>query len=119
MDNEKVIKIVLKWSGRDENGLQQYVWATAKQADDIMASQFDDKQNQRLFKIGTESFRASDVLRMSEMRLGEAKGLPAFRPYVVEALKAEKAEAAKLENPEGRRRIEALMEKSRFGHSIL
>lgn len=115
MNDEKIVKIVLKWMGKDENGLQQYVWATKKQADDIMNSQFDDKQNQKLFMIGGESFRASDVARMSEVRVGEAKGWPAFRPYVLEALKAERDQAAKLENPEGKARLEALKAKYRIG----
>lgn len=116
MEETIVHAVAIRGLGPDSNGVNQYEWLTDKEFKNIMEA---ITNGQAYVVIGGNIVQTRDILRTKQMKLREARDLPSFKSYVLDVLKAEKAEAAKLENPEGRRRIEALMEKSRFGHSIL
>ena len=85
----KVMAITIKGLGKDDFGLPQYLWATKEQFNALMDAQYDDEKRNQLFTLGDRTFRLSDILQAKEMDLDYAKGLPAFRGYVLEALKKE------------------------------
>lgn len=99
MEDEVVAAITIKGMNPDEHGLPQYVWATKKQAERLLAAQFDEKQRTFVFMLGDRGFRPCDVLGIKMVKIKEARRYPAFRRYVLDALQNEKEQAEALEKP--------------------
>lgn len=89
MEEEKVAAIVTKDIGVDANGLQQYIWATQRQAERLLEMQFDEEMRHFVYMIGDESLRPCDILKVKIMKLEYAKKLPAFNSYVIKELERE------------------------------
>lgn len=89
-NSEQIAAITVKGSGKDENGLTNYVWATKKQLSRLLEAQFDDIERNFVFQLGDYGIRPCDILTFKIMSLDKAKELPAFRGYVLEALEQEK-----------------------------
>ena len=97
MEDKIVASIIVKNLGVDENGLQQYLWATKKQAERLLEAQFDENEKYMLFMLGNDSVRPCDVLEVRFRKVKDVKDLPAFRNYVLKELEVEE-EKNKLEN---------------------
>lgn len=88
--NEEIAAITVKGFGKDENGLMNYVWATKKQLSRLLEAQFDEVERNFVFKLGDFGIRPCDILTFKMINVDKAKELPAFRGYVLDALKKEK-----------------------------
>lgn len=89
-NSEQIVAITVKGSGKDENGLTNYVWATKKQLSRLLEAQFDDIERNFVFQLGDYGVRPCDILTFKIISLDKAKELPAFRGYVLDALEKEK-----------------------------
>lgn len=85
----EVAAIVVKGLGKDEFGLQQYVWATKKQLARLLEAQFDEVERNFVFKLGDRGIRPCDLISFKIVELKTAREWPAFKPYVVGALNDE------------------------------
>ena len=110
MDDISVAAITVKNLGDDEHGLRQYMWATKKQAQQLLDLQFDEKKNHFVYMLGDESIRPCDILAVKFVKIKEARRWPAFRGYVLDALKAEIPEVISIDksNKENLKRLEKL-----------
>lgn len=112
MDDPTIYAVAIRGLGPDANGINQYEWATAKQNAEIT----DAIINKRTHVIINGAVtRVIDIAKTKPMKLSYARTLPSFKPYVLKALEAEKQEATKLANPEGKARLDALKNKYRIG----
>lgn len=102
MEDKIVASIIVKNLGVDENGLQQYLWATKKQAERLLEAQFDETEKYMLFMLGDASVRPCDVLQVRFRKVKDVKDLPAFRNYVIK----------ELENEEKQNRLDNVNEKN-------
>ena len=114
-EDPTIYAVAIRGLGPDTNGINQYEWATAKQNADITDAIINGRSH---VVINGGTVRVSDIARTKPMRLSYARTLPSFNPYVLEALEAEKQETAKLENPEGKARINALKAQHRIGGGL-
>lgn len=96
MDDKIIAAIMVKNLGVDENGFQQYLWATKKQAQRLLEAQFDEERNHFVYMLGDESIRPCDMLRVRFVKVKEAKEWVAFRKYVLIALEQEVQEEKRL-----------------------
>ena len=112
MEDPTIHAVAIRGLGLDANGINQYEWLTEKQHKSIASA--IAKGDTHVF-IGGEIILVRDILKTKPMKLSYARTLPSFKPYVLEALEAEKQEAAKLANPEGKARLDALKAKHRLG----
>ena len=89
--NPIVVRATIKGLGKDENGIQQYVWLTQQQADELSERQYDTELCRRLVKYGDRRFKPIDVESMEDLPLTEEmiKYSANFRGYVLEALMEE------------------------------
>lgn len=112
MDDPTIYAVAIRGLGPDPNGINQYEWATAKQNAEITDAIINGRSH---VVINGAVVRVNDISKTKPMKLSYARTLPSFKPYVLEALEAEKQEAAKLANPEGKARLDALKAKHRLG----
>ena len=109
MEETTVAAIVVKGLGTDENGLQQYLWATKTQVERLLELQFDEQKNHYVYMLGDNSIRPCDILSVKFVKVKTALDWPAFRGYVLKELEAEEAKNQKLEiNENGRLKLEEL-----------
>lgn len=109
MDDTSVAAITVKNLGADEHGLQQYLWATKQQAMRLLEAQFDEEQNHFVYMLGNESIRPCDIVAVKFVKVKEARQWPAFKGYVLDALKAELPEVIAIDkNEENLKRLEEL-----------
>ena len=112
MEETIVHAVAIRGLGPDSNGVNQYEWLTDKEFKIVMSA---ITNGQTYVTIGGSIIQTRDILRTKQMKLSKARELPSFKSYVLEALKAEREQVAKLENPEGKARLEALKAKYRVG----
>lgn len=118
LNNDKIYAIKIKGLGTDANSINQYEWATPSQFEALMSAYDDPVRSTRPFRLGDCVFRLSDFISGKAMRVSYARELPSFKPYVLEALEREKKEQAKLENPEGKARLNVLKAQHRIGGGL-
>ncbi len=112
MDDPTIYAIAIRGVGPDTNGVNQYEWATAKQNAEITNAIINERTH---VIVNGAAVRVIDIVKTKPMKLSHAQTLPSFKPYVLEALAAEKQEAARLTNPEGKARLDALKAQHRLG----
>lgn len=88
----KIVAIKIRGEELDGNGFQKYIWATKKQVNKIMGSQYTDDRD-LLFQLGDHYIRARDIVMMKEMELSYAKELPCFENYIVKQIEREELAA--------------------------
>lgn len=99
MEETAVAAITVKNLGKDEHGLQQYLWATKKQVMRLLDLQFDEERNHFVYMLGNTSVRPCDILAVKFVKIKEARKWPAFERYVIDALKYELTEFIELKKP--------------------
>ena len=90
----EIAAITIRGLGKDDNGLQQYVWATKKQLERLLESQFDEVERNFVFQIGDRGIRPCDILAFKIVSLDTARDWPVFKPYVLRALETENIDGA-------------------------
>lgn len=111
MEDKIIAAIIIKGLGVDEFGLQQYVWATKKQAEKLLEAQYDEERNKFVFILGDEGIRPCDIVRIKFVKVKEAVKWPALKRYVIDELYLEAENEAKNSieiNEEGRKRLNGL-----------
>ena len=91
----EVAAIITKNLGKNEFGLQNYLWATKKQLQRLLEAQFDEVARTYVFQIGDQGVRPCDIETFKIVNLDTAREWPAFRPYVLRALEAENTSQTK------------------------
>lgn len=115
MDDISVAAITVKNLGDDEHGLRQYMWATKKQAQQLLELQFDEKKNHFVYMLGDESIRPCDILAVKFVKIKEARKWPAFKGYVFDALQTEEQDYSAIERAEENlERLEKLKAEHKF-----
>lgn len=109
MEETAVAAITVKNLGKDEHGLQQYLWATKKQAKRLLNLQFDEEKSHFVYMLGNNSVRPCDILAVKFVKIKEARVWPAFERYVIDELESENKKFLELEES-NKKNIERLNE---------
>lgn len=86
---QKVAAITIKGLGYDDNGLNQYIWATQTQLKRLLECQFDEERRNFVFMIGDRGVKPSDVITFKIVDVATAEKWPSFRKYVLNELEKE------------------------------
>lgn len=89
-ESPEVVALTIKGLGKDNNGLQKYIWVTKSQLERLLESQYDAEERYFVFNIGGVGVRPCDIITFKTVKLKEAREWPSFRKYILPELEKEK-----------------------------